>query len=466
MYIQTELETVFFSGDRPRQRGISRGYGNQPMRRNVFLLPESIMSDSIPSLVTEMGIKARAASRILLGASPGAKAAALTRLASLLELREAAILAANLGDVDAAVAGGLEKPKVDRLRLTPKIIAEMAAACRMVAAEPDLVGALDSQWVQPSGLLVGRMRIPLGVVAMIFESRPNVTIDSAILCLKSGNAVILRGGSEALQSNVFLMGLVQEALEAASLPRDAAQLIPVKDREAVTALCALSEYVDVMIPRGGEGLIKTVSAQAAMPVLKHDKGVCHAYVDEGADLDLAVPVIVNSKVQRPSTCNALECLLIHRKEAKALIPPLARALMAANVEVRACRGALPLFQDAGMEASPALASDFGTEFGDLILAVKAVDTLDEAMDHIARYGSRHTECIFSRDIGRVRRFLLEVDASMVAHNASTRLNDGGQLGLGAEIGISTSKLHAYGPMGIRELTTAKFVVLGSGQLRA
>ena len=423
------------------------------------------MSESITTLVTEMGKKARAASRTLLGASPAVKAKTLTHLASLLEEREEAIIRANTGDVEAATANGLEKPKVDRLRLTPKIIAEMAASCRQIAAEPDLVGALDNQWVQPNGLLVGRMRIPLGVVAMIFESRPNVTIDSAILCLKSGNAVILRGGSEALQSNIFLMNLVRESLEAASLPGDAAQMVPVRDREAVTALCTLDQYVDVMIPRGGEGLIKAVSSQATMPVLKHDKGVCHAYLDEDADLAMAVPVIVNSKAQRPSTCNALECLLIHENTLRESIPSLAKALQDANVEVRACSRTLPLFQAAGMEASPARDEDYGTEFGDLILAVKAVAGMDEAMDHIARHGSRHTECIFSRDMDRVRRFLREVDASMVAHNASTRLNDGGQLGLGAEIGISTSKLHAYGPMGIKELTTTKFVALGSGQVR-
>ncbi|SBV98666.1 Gamma-glutamyl phosphate reductase [uncultured delta proteobacterium] len=423
------------------------------------------MADSITDLVTGMGQKARAASRALLGASSAAKIAALTTLASLLEERQAAIFAVNAKDVNAAMANGLEKPKVDRLRLTPDIVAEMALACRQVAAEPDLVGAMDTQWVQPSGLLVGRMRIPLGVVAMIFESRPNVTIDSAILCIKSGNAVILRGGSEALESNIFLMGLVQEALAAAGLPRDAAQLVPIRDRETVAALCRLNEYVDVMIPRGGEGLIQTVASLATMPVLKHDKGVCHAYVDAGADLDLAVPVIVNSKAQRPSTCNALECLLIHRSHLATLVPMLVPALAAAKIEVRACAESLPLFQQAGMEASPAVADDFGMEFGDLILAVKAVGSMDEAMDHIARYGSRHTECIFSRDHARVQRFLRQVDASVVLHNASTRLNDGGQLGLGAEIGISTSKLQAYGPMGLRELTTTKFVVLGNGQLR-
>ena len=423
------------------------------------------MADSITALITEMGKKARAASRLLLGASSAAKIMALTTLADLLEKRQDALFAANANDVDAAVAAGLEKPKVNRLRLTPEIVAEMAAACRQVAGEPDLIGALDSQWAQPNGLLVGRMRIPLGVVAMIFESRPNVTIDSAILCLKSGNAVILRGGSEALESNVFLMGLVQEALAAASLPRDCAQLVPIRDREAVAALCRMDAYVDVMIPRGGEGLIKTVASLATMPVLKHDKGVCHAYVHADADLALAVPVIVNSKAQRPSTCNALECLLLHESIVQDMIPMLVPALEQAHIAVRACARTLPLFQKAGLDATPAAQGDFGMEFGDLILAVKTVAGMDEALDHIAQHGSRHTECIFARDHAHVQRFLREVDASVVMHNASTRLNDGGQLGLGAEIGISTSKMHAYGPMGIRELTTTKFVVLGSGQLR-
>ena len=423
------------------------------------------MADSITTTITDMGKKAREASRMLLGAESATKIAALMRLASLLEEKTEHLLTANKLDVDAAIANGLEKPKVDRLTLTPKIIAGMAAACREIAAEPDSIGALDRQWVQPNGLLVGKMRVPLGVVAMIFESRPNVTIDASALCLKSGNAVILRGGSEALESNMFLMKIVQQALVETGLPRDAAQLVPMRDREAVTALCRLDAYVDVMIPRGGEGLIKAVSAQATMPVLKHDKGVCHAYVDAGADLAAAVPVIVNSKANRPSTCNALECLLIHKAVATNFIPLLAPALAAAKVEVCACAHSLPFFQEAGLKTRPATPEDYGMEFGDLTLAVKIVADMDEAMQHIASFGSRHTECIFSNDASRVHRFLREVDASMVAHNASTRLNDGGALGLGAEIGISTSKMHAYGPMGILELTTTKFVVMGSGQLR-
>ena len=423
------------------------------------------MSDTISTLITHMGQKARAAARILAGTSPAAKDAALLHLAALLAEREQAILAANARDTEQAAIKGLDPVKLDRLRLTPQIIAEMAAACREIAAQPDLTGALDSQWQRPNGMLVGRMRVPLGVIAMIFESRPNVTVDSSILCLKAGNAVILRGGSEALHSNVFLMDLVREALVHAGLPEDAAQMVPVTDRAAVAALCTLDSYVDVMIPRGGEELIKAVAAQATMPVLKHDKGVCHAFVDAGADLAASVPVIVNSKANRPATCNALECLLIHKDEAVGLIPLLVPALRAANIVVRACPASLPLFQAAGLTAQQAQDADYGKEFGDLTLVVKVVADMDEALEHIARYGSRHTECIFTRDNARALRFSREADASMVGVNVSTRLNDGGRLGLGAEIGISTSKLHAYGPMGLRELTTTKFVVLGSGQLR-
>ena len=422
--------------------------------------------ESITALVTDMGMKAKAASHALLGASPKAKTDALLHLAHLLEKRQDAIYEANSLDLEAAEANGLSKPKIDRLRLTPKIVAEMADACREIAAMPDIVGAMDSQWQRPNGLMVGRMRVPLGVVAMIFESRPNVTVDSAILCIKSGNAVILRCGSESLNSSACLMKLVQEALSMANLPPHAAQLVPVKDRAAVAALCSLDAYVDVMIPRGGEELIKAVSSQTTIPVLKHDKGVCHAYVDVTADLAAAVPVIVNAKAQRPSTCNALECLLVQDTIAETLIALLAPALQAASVTVQACNATLPLFKKALFpDVMPATEESFGTEFGNLTLAVKAVCSLDAAMEHIARYGSRHTECIFTRDHEAAQRFLREVDASMVAVNASSRLNDGGQLGLGAEIGISTSKLHAYGPMGIHELTTTKFVVLGTHQIR-
>lgn len=409
-----------------------------------------------------MGRKARAAARAMTAAAPAAKAAALAALADMLESREADLLAVNAEDVAAAAAAGLDAPRLDRLTLTPAIVRDMAAACRQVAAMPDPVGATEAQWQRPNGLLVGRMRVPLGVVAMIYEARPNVTVDAAVLCLKAGNAVILRGGSEAARSNRALADLLGEALAVAGLPVDAAQLVPFTDHAAVAALCRLDEYVDVLIPRGGEGLVRAVTEQATMPVLKHYKGVCHAFVDAGADLDQALNIVLNAKAQRPGVCNALECLLVHEDEAAAFLPRVGAGLGAAGVEFRACPRSLPLL---GGRAVPQSPDDLGREFHALILAVKVVKDMDEALAHIDRYGSRHTEIICTRDHGRALRFLREADASLVAVNASSRFNDGGQLGLGAEIGISTSKLHAYGPMGVRELTTTKFVVLGQGQVR-
>ena len=413
--------------------------------------------------MTRMGRQAKEASRLMSAASPAAKAQLLNGLAGLLEARVSLILQANGQDTGAARASGMDAARLDRLTLTPEIVGEMAAACRHVAAMPDPVGAMDEQWQQPNGLLVGKMRVPLGVVAMIYESRPNVTIDAAILCLKAGNAVILRGGSEAFHSNMCLAGLLHEALELADLPRQAAQVLDTTDRGAVTALCRLDEYVDVMIPRGGEDLVRTVTAAATMPVLKHDKGVVHLFVDASADFDATLPIIENSKVQRPGVCNALECLLIH-EEAVDILPALARRLSPLGVEFRADPASLPHLREAE-KAVPAGPDDWGTEFHDLVLAVKVVKDMDAALEHIAAHSSRHTEVICTRDLANARRFLREADASMIGVNASTRFNDGGQLGLGAEIGISTSKLHAYGPMGVRELTTTKFVVMGSGQVR-
>lgn len=418
---------------------------------------------NIAQLVEDMGRRARAAARLMAAASPAAKVAALETLARLLEERNDTIMAANARDLDAAAAAGMDAPRMDRLRLTARTMQEMADACRYVATLPDPVGAMDSQWQRPNGLLVGRMRVPLGVIAMIFESRPNVTIDSAILCLKAGNGVILRGGSEAIHSNLALAALINEALCASGLPGDAVQVVETTDRGAIAAMCKLEHYIDVIIPRGGEKLIRTVVEQATMPVLKHYKGVCHAYVDAAADLAQAVEIIFNGKVQRPGVCNALECLLVHRDEAAALLPMVAQRLGSAGVSFRACPLSVGLL---GATAQAATADDFGYEFHDLILAVKVVDSMEHAMDHIAANGSNHTEIICTKDHVRAMRFVREVDASMVAVNASTRFNDGGQLGLGAEIGISTSKLHSYGPMGVQELTTTKFVVFGTGQVRS
>ena len=312
-----------------------------------------------------------------------------------------------------------------------------------------------------NGLLVGRMRVPLGVIGMIYESRPNVTIEAGALTLKAGNAVILRGGSEAFRSNTALADLLRRALREAGLPEDAVQLVPTTDREAVLELLKLDEWIDLMIPRGGEGLIRFVTEHARMPVLKHYKGVCHVYVDRDADLEMARRIVLNAKTQRPGVCNALETLLVDQAVAEAFLPRVARDLEAAGVELRGCpktRAVLP-------EAQPAVEADWSAEYLDLIRAVRVVRDMEEALEHIARYGSNHTEAIVTQNHARAMRFLREVDASLVLVNASTRFNDGFQLGLGAEIGISTSKLHAYGPMGVRELTTTKFVALGDGQVR-
>lgn len=427
------------------------------------------MSASIAAAMELLGRRARVASRRMAAASPACKTDALLRLADLLLARAPEMLAANAADVEAARAAGLDAPRLDRLTLTPRIMDEMADACRHVAQLPDPVGVVEEQWQRPNGLMVGRMRIPLGVVAMIYEARPNVTIDAAILCLKAGNAVILRGGSEARQSNLALAGLLHEALTAAGLPADAAQIVDSTDRSAVTALCKLDQFIDVMIPRGGEALVRAVCEAATMTVLKHFKGVCHLYVDESADLTMAVDLAHNGKVQRPGVCNALECLLVHEAVAPALLPRIGERLGAAGVEFRACPQSLPLLADAARKAGgkvqPLQDSDLGQEFHDLILAVRVLPSLDAALDHIDAYGSGHTEVICTTSLAHAQRFTREANASLTAVNASSRFNDGGQLGLGAEIGISTSRLHAYGPMGVRELTATKFVAFGTGQVR-
>ena len=416
--------------------------------------------------MARLGAQAKNAARAMTRATPDSKNRALLGLAEILREREADILAANARDVEAARSAGQDSARLDRLTLTPAIMEEMRAACAHVANLPDPVGATESQWQRPNGLLVGKMRIPLGVIAMIYEARPNVTIDAAILCIKAGNAVILRGGSEALHSNTALAQALQDAMVQAGLPAEAAQLVTVPGHEAVNALCKLDQYIDVIIPRGGEGLVRAVTEAATMPVLKHFKGVCHAYIEPDADLEKALDIVFNGKVQRPGVCNALECLLVHKDVAARFLPMVAEKLGAAGVEFRADATALPLMGKAPAgSVVPQKPEDLGQEFHNLILAVRVVKDMDEALDHIARYGSNHTEIICTNDHAKAMRFLREADASMVAVNASSRFNDGGQLGLGAEIGISTSKLHAYGAMGVEELTTTKFVVLGQGQVR-
>lgn len=418
----------------------------------------------IAAQMRQIARDAREASRRLAAAEGSARQNTLENLARLLTERAVEVKAANARDVDAAKARGLDQARLDRLTITDKVLEAMVRGCREVAAMSDPVGEILSMKKRPNGMLVGRMRVPLGVVAMIFESRPNAAVDAAALCIKSGNAAILRGGSEAFHSIAALMDCIHAALAAAGLPEACVQAPPTTDREAVSALLQLDEFIDVVIPRGGEGLIRTVVEQAKMPVLKHYKGVCHTFVDESADLGRAVDIVLNAKAQRPGTCNALECLLVHKNVAADFLPRLAGALSTAGVTCKCCERSLPLMA-AGVAAEPAAPDDWGREFLALTLAVRVVDGLDEALEHIARYGSQHTEVILTNDHANAMRFTREADASMVAVNASTRLNDGGELGLGAEIGISTTKLHAYGPMGILELTSAKFVVLGQGQIR-
>lgn len=422
------------------------------------------MMEDLQARMLRLAWEARNAARGMANAEGGRKDEMLQELARLLQDRAGEVLEANQMDVDAALAAGLDAARVDRLRMTEATMESMAQACLEVMAQADPVGGIESMWQRPNGLRIGRMRIPLGVVMMIYESRPNVTIEAAILTLKAGNAAILRGGSEAFHSNQALAGLVTEALLAAGLPEAAVQLVPVTDREAVSHLLKLDEFIDVVIPRGGESLIRAVADQATMPVLKHYKGVCHIYVDQGADLDKALEIVFNAKVQRCGVCNALECLLVHQDEAREFLPRVAKRLGAAEVRFKACAESLPLLQPRA-EAEPAGEGDWGREFLALVLAVRVVRDMDQALEHIALYGSNHTEAILTRDHDRAMRFLREADASLVLVNASTRFNDGGQLGLGAEIGISTSKLHAYGPMGVRELTGVKFVGLGQGHVR-
>jgi glutamate-5-semialdehyde dehydrogenase len=412
--------------------------------------------------MVEMGKRAKVAARGLAKASGKAKQDALLILADLLESESEAIGIANGKDLAAAAERGLDKARVQRLTISEKVLNSMIQGCREVAAMADPVGEIESMTKRPNGMLVGRMRVPLGVVAMIYESRPNATVDAGILCLKAGNAVILRGGSEAFHSNACLADLMHKALEKAGLPVAAVQVPPTADREAVTEMLKLADYIDVVIPRGGEGLIRAVTEQATMPVLKHYKGVCHIFADASCDITKGVPIIENSKMQYPSGCNALECLLVHKDVAGVLLPKVAQALGPKGVTFKACPESLPLLGEYAEAAKP---QDWGYEFLDLILAVKVVADMDEAVDHIAEHGSNHTESILSEEYRHCMRFIREVDASLVVANASTRFNDGGQLGLGAEIGISTSKLHAYGPMGIKELTSAKFVLMGEGQIR-
>lgn len=420
------------------------------------------------ALMADMGARARAASRLMASASTAHKNTALTALARAIRDDRAPLQDANLRDLHAAREAGLEPAFIDRLTLTDKVIEQMALSCEQVAALPDPVGEIHGVRRRPSGISVGHMRVPLGVFGMIYESRPNVTIEAASLAIKSGNAVILRGGSEAIHSNRALAALVARALAEAGLPADGVQLVPTTDRAAVGALIAMPQFVDVIIPRGGKGLIERISAEARVPVIKHLDGNCHVYVDAGADLDMAVKVTDNAKTQRYSPCNAAESLLVARDIAADFLPRIGQVFVDKGVEMRCCAesrailagvpGAAPLLRDA-------TEADWSTEFLAPIISIKVVDCVDAAIVHINHYGSQHTDAIITRDHPHAMQFLREVDSASVMVNASTRFADGFEYGLGAEIGISTDKFHARGPVGLEGLTSLKWVVLGDGDVR-
>ena len=404
---------------------------------------------------------AKEAARVLALASTRAKNEALQQMARGLEEKAAAVLEANRLDLERARAAELTRAFVDRLTLTESRIEEMATGLRQIGALPDPVGETVEVWRRPSGVEIARVRVPLGVVGFIYESRPNVTADAAGLCLKSGNAVLLRGGSEALDSNTVIAQILSKAVEKAGLPPDAIQYLETPNRAAVMAMLTLDRYLDLIVPRGGEEFVRLVAERSTVPVLKHDKGLVHVYVDEGADLEMALTVALNAKVQRVSVCNSLETLLVHAAIASAFLPRAAARFVEAGVELRCDERARALMPGA-KTAQPA---DWDTEYLDYILAVKVVDSFEEAVAHIRRHGSGLAEAIITSDVRRARRFTQEVDAAAVLVNASTRLVDGGQFGMGAEMGISTSRLHARGPVGARELTTTKFVVWGDGHIR-
>ncbi|HEX6019132.1 MAG TPA: glutamate-5-semialdehyde dehydrogenase [Burkholderiaceae bacterium] len=421
----------------------------------------------IPVYMAHVGELARAASRAMARAPLAARNAALRELARLLRAQSDALLRVNRDDVEAAVAAGTAAALVDRLKLTPAIIDTVARGCEQIAAMPDPIGEISELKRQPSGIQVGRMRVPLGVFAMVFESRPNVTIEAASLAIKSGNAAILRGGSEALASNLALARLVERALAGAGLPSEAVQLVATRDRTAVGCLLAMRDQVDVMIPRGGKGLIERVAAEAKMPVIKHLDGNCHVVVDAEVDLPMALAVTDNAKTQKVSPCNAAESLLVHAAQAGAFLPRIAAVFAAKGVEMRCDERALSLVSAVpGAKALPAQETDWAEEYLAPIISVKVVDSLDEAIAHVNRYGSHHTDAILTSNHASAMRFLREVDSASVMVNASTRFADGFEYGLGAEIGISTDKFHARGPVGLEGLTSQKWVVLGDGELRS
>ncbi len=415
----------------------------------------------IKQYVTDKAKKAKAASRVLANISTEIKNNALFKMAAGLEKESAKLIAENKKDLVAAEQKGLSKAMIDRLTLNPDRIKAMADGLREVAALPDPVGEVLGIRRRPNGMEVGKMRVPIGLIGIIYESRPNVTADTAALCLKSGNGVILRGGSEAVYSNTAIVEVLSKAGAEAGIPEGAVSFIENPDRACVMEMLKLNGIVDLIIPRGGEALIRMVSENSTIPVIKHDKGVCHVYVDNKADLAMAEDICFNAKVQRPGTCNAMETMLVHQEAAKTFLPAIINRMKKAGVEIRGCaktRAIVPDIKDATDK-------DWDTEYNDLILNVKTVSGMEEAMEHIAAHGSQHSEAIVTNDYLDAHRFQREVDASAVFVNASTRLNDGFEFGLGAEIGISTTRIHARGPMGLEELTSTKFIVYGNGQIR-
>lgn len=417
---------------------------------------------NIKPYMQQLGIEARAASRLMARAETNAKNKALLTIAQAIRREKEALLAANLLDMQAARASGLEESMLDRLALSEKSIATMAEGLEQIAALADPIGEISNLKYQPSGIQVGNMRVPLGVIGIIYEARPNVTVDAAGLCIKSGNAAILRGGSEAINCNQALAKLVHEGLAAASLPASAVQVVETTDRAAVGELITMKEYVDVIVPRGGKGLIERISNESRIPVIKHLDGNCHVYVDDAADFDKALRIIENSKTQRLGTCNTAESLLIARSVAADMLPKIAAMLIAKGTEIRGCAETCQLIP----QAQAATEEDYYTEYLAAIISCKVVDGLDAAIAHINQYSSQHTEAIVTENYTKARRFLREVDSSSVMVNASTRFADGFEYGLGAEIGISTDKLHARGPVGLEGLTSVKYIVLGNGEVRA
>jgi glutamate-5-semialdehyde dehydrogenase len=422
--------------------------------------PDSLPFD-IAAYMQKVGQRARAAARAMSRAETAVKDAALLAIAAAIETSRDSLVAENRKDLEAGKARGLDAAMLDRLELNPARIAAMAEGLRQIAALPDPIGSISDMNYRPSGIQVGRMRVPLGVIGIIYESRPNVTADAAGLCLKSGNAAILRGGSEALHSNQAIAACVRAGLSKAGLPADAVQVIETADRAAVGELLRMKQYVDVIIPRGGKGLIERVSEESRVPVIKHLHGVCHVYIDDRADLDKAVRIAVNAKTQRFGTCNTMETLLVHQDIAAQVLPMLAPHYAKFDVELRGCERTRAILKD----ATAATDEDWDTEYLAPILSIRVVDDVDAAMEHIALHGSQHTDSIVTEDFTRARRFLREVDASSVMVNASTRFADGFEYGLGAEIGISTDKLHARGPVGLEGLTSLKYIVLGDGHVR-